>query len=778
MNENQIDELISEISINSLAKLEFSESSIYILNSQSQILIQKSLLIKSENTIDFIPQKILIGEGIIGISGKDLSSKIENLSIDQAKFFSEIAVPIVYSNKLLGVIYAKQLSKDYFDQKHISILSTIASICALKIDKIQSEFVKEQLSLELIEQLKVNQIGQLNSLFQVTIDAVVVIDENLKIINWNNIAEKTFGWSALEVIGKYLKETIVSDTISKKFDLLRYFESAEINTSNNLIEFTAINKENKEIEVSMGISKTSYQNNNIFIVYFRDITERKRAEESLKKSKESAEVASKSKTDFLANMSHEIRTPMNAIIGFSELLYSSIKDEKQKSQVNTIRIAAKNLLTIINDILDLSKIESGKMELQLEKNNLSKLVKEIEIILNPSANEKGLVIYTNTESIKNYNLLIDGLRLKQILINLVGNSVKFTSKGHIKITIEEINNYNNERIDLFISVEDTGIGIPENQLELIFEQFSQKKGQDVKSYGGTGLGLAISKKLVELMGGELIVASTLEIGSTFSFYLPNIEIVEIIDHSNVVEEVTFNDIKFKKAKILIADDLITNRDLIKDILNNSPLEFFETDNGKDAIEIATSVLPDLIFMDLRMPIMNGYEATKILKNNDTTKKIPIIAVTASAFMVLNKKNEVNIFDEYITKPIEINHFIEVLKKYLKEDDLEINSETLAPNLMSYLKMNKNEVNEVIDYLEKTFQPLISTALENQMIDEIEKIGNELIDFGNAKSINLIIDYGKKIITFVDNFEVEKLINILKLFPELIQNIKEKNEVNE
>lgn len=775
MNYNLIDELISEISINSLSKLNFSESSIYLFEHDTQTLIQKSLLLINENIIDFTPINFQISVGIIGETANELIPKIQNSILELNSQISKIAVPIVYSNKLLGVIYAKQLSKNYFDQKHISILSTIASICALKIDKIQSEISKEKLSLELLELVKINQLGQLNSLFQVTIDAVVVIDENLQIINWNNIAEQIFGWSALEVIGNNLNETILFNEYNNKDQLSIYFdeESKKEPNKNKLLELTVINKESKKIEVSMGISKTSYQNNNIFIAYFRDITERKRAEEFLKKSKESAEVASKSKTDFLANMSHEIRTPMNAIIGFSELLFNSIKDEKQKSQVNTIRLAAKNLLTIINDILDLSKIESGKMELQLEKTNLSKLVKEIEIILIQSAVDKGLVIHTKTESISNFLLLIDSLRLKQILINLVGNAIKFTSKGQVKVTIEEINNYNNEKIDLFISVEDTGIGIPLNQLDLIFEQFSQKKGQDVKSYGGTGLGLAISKKLVELMGGELIVASTLDVGSTFSFYLPNIEIVEIIDHLNVVDEVTFNDIKFKKAKILIADDLITNRDLIKDILSNSPFEFYETDNGQDAIEIATSLLPDLIILDLRMPIMNGFEATKILKNNDKTKQIPIIAVTASAFMVLNKNNEVNIFDDYITKPIDINHFIEVLKKYLKEENLEMSKEVLIQNVKTEQKLSKREVNEIIKYLEMNFQPSISIALENQVIDEIEKIGNEIIEYGSIKSINLIIEYGKKIITFVDNFEVEKLLNILNLFPELILNIKEK-----
>jgi signal transduction histidine kinase len=258
----------------------------------------------------------------------------------------------------------------------------------------------------------------------------------------------------------------------------------------------------------------------------REIKERKKIEEELKKAKEDAESASRSKSEFLANMSHEIRTPMNAIIGFTELLEEQVKEPHLRSYVKTIKSAGNTLLMLINDILDLSKVEAGKMQLQKVPTNLYELFHEIGAIFSVTMKKKGLQLEIDIDETMPKHLLLDATRIRQIIFNLIGNAVKFTEKGSIKLSLKtvSIDDYN-AKIDIIISVKDSGVGIPNDQLQKIFEAFEQKDGQDNKKYGGTGLGLAISKRLTEMMGGDISVVSQEGVGSEFIIKLYRIDIV-------------------------------------------------------------------------------------------------------------------------------------------------------------------------------------------------------------------------------------------------------------
>lgn len=786
METSPIDEILYELSEKSISKLGFDEFSIFLFDDNSSQLTQRTFWeAKSMQTYIDLSNPVIYPydiEGIVGQASRKLEAKFDNDSLVNAQSCSQLAIPISTNNKLHGLIQAIKYRTNYFEKKHIDILSTIASICALKVEKIKSEIIKEKLSNDLVEQLELNQESQINSLFQVTIDAVVVVDAFGKIMNLNNIAEKMFSWSSYEIVGKSILDTFIDEKYRDLYFASNSISSKElfINSNNadillkQLIELSAITKDNKSIEVTMGISQSKYKKQDIYIVYFRDITEKKKAEEELKKSKEYAEVASKSKSAFLANMSHEIRTPMNAIIGFSELLYHSIEDEKQKSQVNTIRVAAKNLLAIINDILDLSKIESGKMDLQFESINLYNLVKEIETIFKQSIEDKKLKYYLTFDLAHDTVLLIDSVRLRQVLMNLIGNAIKFTHKGFIELKIEKLNKIQEDSNfeNLKISVKDTGIGIPFEQQELIFEEFKQQEGQSHKNYGGTGLGLSISKRIVELMGGQLALRSHVGQGSTFSFELKNIKIVEHEKNEIIHEELKLGNLYFEKAKVLIVDDSEANRILLKDILANSAIDFLEADNGKLAIEIAKQYHPDLILMDLKMPVMNGFEATKILKQLEKTSHIPIIAISASAQMILNNSKEVEIFDEFIIKPIDVAKFIEIISKYLKFSKLNNTSKSDNFEYSRKIQINNSDLDEIILELENEFANLIKLSIKNQMLNEIEEIGKNLIKFGEAKSCNIVSEYGKTICLQADNFEVEKLMITLKSFPDLLLQLHE------
>ena len=384
------------------------------------------------------------------------------------------------------------------------------------------------------------------------------------------------------------------------------------------------------------------------VVSMHDITQRK---EAIRK----AEEANASKSIFLANMSHEIRTPMNAILGFADLLAKSDLGNVQREYVNTIYSSARSLLDLINDILDLSKIESGKLEFSRERVNLAQLLKELHDVFRLKLEEKDLCFKINCAP--DLTIISDETRLKQILLNIIGNAVKFTDIGGIKIEVHV-----SQDRELFIEVKDTGIGVQESQRERIFNTFEQQKDQEYGTYGGTGLGLSICKQLCLLMDGDIRVDSYEKEGSNFIISFKNIELIE-----NQVEPNTekTKDRVLKDMLILIVDDIMTNRLLIEAYLEGTNVQTLQASNGKEAVEMTIKYKPDLVLMDIKMPVMNGIEATKILKANPLTKDIPISALTAD---IVDKERE-NIlaegFDLCLTKPISQEELFEGIEYLFK-----------------------------------------------------------------------------------------------------------------
>lgn len=403
-----------------------------------------------------------------------------------------------------------------------------------------------------------------------------------------------------------------------------------------------------------------------------DITAFKQMEIKLLAAKEQAESANKAKSEFLANMSHEIRTPMNAILGFSEILEDEISDRKSLEYLKGIKIAGKNLLNLINDILDLSKIEAGKMELQFEKFNMNMILNELKQIFQIKAKEKGIDISVSYDENMPYVMLIDELRIKQVLFNLIGNAIKFTEKGYVKISAKLLKKSEKEKkIDMCITVLDSGIGIAEGQEKKIFESFTQQDGQSTRKYGGTGLGLAISQKLVKMMGGEIEVEKMTQGGSKFMVKLKNItyfEESEIEEEKLIDENIEYH---FEKSTILIAEDTTVNVEVVKGMLMKYDFTILVSENGADAVEKAKQYHPNLILMDIQMPVMNGYEATEILKRTEITKDIKIVALTASA-MVEHEEKIRKICDGYLKKPVKKIELLKELSKHLVVNTIEKN----------------------------------------------------------------------------------------------------------
>lgn len=383
-------------------------------------------------------------------------------------------------------------------------------------------------------------------------------------------------------------------------------------------------------------------------------------------AKDEAEYANQAKSEFLANMSHEIRTPMNAILGFTEILREREQDYEKSHLLNHIHVSGKSLLSLINDILDLSKIEAGKLELQYKPVSMRALGEELSVIFSHKINDKDLNLIVEVDEHIPALLSLDEYRLKQVLINLIGNAVKFTDRGFIKYSIsgQYCPDDSHNRFDLFLSVEDTGIGILENEIETIFNEFEQTKMQTSVTKGGTGLGLAISKHLVSMMKGSLYVESEVNKGSVFFIRLPGVTIVKEETVQLGAAELSVDvDVEFAPAKILIVDDILLNRELIAIFINSYNFNISYAKNGLEGVEKARNEKPDLIFLDMKMPVMDGYEASLKLKADPVTKQIPIIAVTASALKHDEEKIKLSC-DGYLRKPIDKRSLIKELVNFL------------------------------------------------------------------------------------------------------------------
>ena len=487
------------------------------------------------------------------------------------------------------------------------------------------------------------------------------------------------------------------------------------------------------------------------------------------KSNEIAKSAAKHKTEFLANMSHEIRTPMNSIIGFAEILDKEITNPVHKEYLSSIKKGGNALLAIINDILDLSKIEAGKLNIKKETINPSKMFLEIESIFHGKIISKNISFIVEIDKNIPKYIILDGIRTRQILFNLIGNAIKFTQTGYIKLKVENIYKDNiKNKVDLLFSIEDTGIGIDEKNLKSIFNAFEQQGDQDIAKYGGTGLGLAICTKLVHMMNGEIKVQSKKNVGSTFTVILKDIDISSIQEEI-VSQKLLSSNIIFKKSKILVVDDVEENRKLMEASLKDFDLELTMAENGKEAIDKLKNLNVDLILMDLRMPIMDGYEAAGIIKADDKLKQIPLIALTASVMGEALEKVSQYGFDGYLRKPVIIEELIEELSKYLEYHF--IDEHIAQNNHLKILDFEKLEV--VLDKLQNELNSEWINIKDGGDFSLIEKFANKLNDLSIEEDIYILNDYAQELIKNINAFDIEKVDYLMNTYLELIENLKVK-----
>lgn len=512
-----------------------------------------------------------------------------------------------------------------------------------------------------------------------------------------------------------------------------------------------------------------------------DITSQKQLEIELENQKIKAEEASKAKETFLANMSHEIRTPLNAIIGFLRELSKQELTELQKRYIENSAIASKHLLAIINNVLDISKIEAGEMAIENENFILENSINNVVTILKPKAEQKNLQFKVDYDGNIARVLKGDILRIEQILFNLVGNSLKFTQKGEISVRCSLL--FNDEQYQkITISISDTGIGMDKNYLDTIFKKFSQEDKNVTRKFGGTGLGMAITKELVELMHGKITVESTKDIGTTihlqFLFPKGDEEMVEHKEESSRYEVIA-------GAKILLVEDNDLNRMVAQNTLQYYNCKVTEAVNGLEAIETLNRENFDVILMDIQMPEMDGIEATKIIREK-LKLTTPIIALTANAFKSEIEKCYQAGINDYVTKPFEENILLEILAKQLEkmkekvfvstnEDPILYNLNALhnlsRGNKEFVLKMIQIFVTQVEEVVEK-----VSIAILNKDYDEVSRLVHKIKPSIEGVGVFSILDEVKLVEKLAKDNEEHALIqslfdNIKRVLEKVIQQLK-------
>ena len=404
--------------------------------------------------------------------------------------------------------------------------------------------------------------------------------------------------------------------------------------------------------------------------------ELEKSQEELRKALLDAEEANRAKTTFLSNMSHDIRTPMNAIIGYVQLAKEQIDDKEEVLDcLGTIKSSGDHLLSLINDVLDMSRIESGKVKVENAPCDLSEVIKEIELLTKANVDERKQTYETVIEELPNPYVMCDRLRLNQVLINCVGNAVKYTPEGgDIKVLLTQNDTGINDTKEYVFKIIDNGIGMSEEFLKHVFEPFERAKDSTASSIQGTGLGMAITQNLVQMMGGTITAESELGKGSTFIVTLPlsiiskeEYDVSKKPDQGDITIEEMLEALKGKH--FLVVDDNKINRTIVKRLLGERGMLVDECDSGAKAIEIASTMSEntyDMIFMDIKMPIMDGYEATDAIRglDNEKAKTIPIIAMTANAFEEDKKMAQSHGMNGHVTKPFKIDELLHFLYEVL------------------------------------------------------------------------------------------------------------------
>lgn len=599
---------------------------------------------------------ICIGDEIIGAINFGYGDPPRNI-----EKLSEIALKYKVDIEEL-----KKLSKRYETRPQFIIdlakerLIESAHLIALIVQRKRTEVQLEASNENLLKEI--NERRQIENRFKLVVEsapnAIILVGSNGKIQLINKQTENYFGYNRSELIGNRL-EMLVPNADGIGHEHLRsvYISHPEARNMGTGRDLFGLRKDGTKIPIEVGLNPIRINNETLILTSIIDITERKKAEEEIKNAKTEAERANLAKSEFLSRMSHELRTPLNSILGFTQLMNMGELNPTHKKGVDHIMKSGKHLLNLINEVLDLSRIEAGELSISIEPVELNGIILETLDVIHPLAVENNVKIEFANVGTQQLFVKADQQKLKQVLLNLINNAVKYNSKGGL-VTIEAAN-VKNEKIR--ISVTDTGEGIAEEELHKLFTPF-QRIGTEISIIEGTGLGLAVSKKLMEAMSGSIGVESEAGTGSTFWIELPQTN-GQLENH---LIEVDFEVLPINKTNIsgilLYIEDNVSNQELVKQIINTHRPEIKLITNlyGRDTLKLALDYKPNLILLDLDLPDIHGSKVLELLQKNPQTKDMPVIILSADAMGKQIEKLKNAGAKAYLTKPIDVMEFLKVI----------------------------------------------------------------------------------------------------------------------
>jgi len=580
------------------------------------------------------------------------------------------------------------------------------------------------------------------TIFENSAVAIMMADEAGQLISWNRLTEELLGMRSSDLHLRPVEslypevqwQKLRSEHIRQK-GMQHHLETQMIRKNGEIID----------VDISLTVLRNPRGDVTGSIAVVQDITEKKRAETALRERQERlnsataqakemalrAEAANAAKSQFLANMTHEIRTPMNAIIGFSDILADDDLTPEQAGYVELIRNSGRHLLGLINDVLDLSKVEAGRLGIELQRCSLVSVLDSVEAMMRTVAEEKKVHFKVIKSPEVPDDLYTDPSRLRQCLVNLISNAIKFTHDGHVhvRVLVEGPGNDPHLRFD----VEDTGVGIPAEKQALVFEAFRQADGSTTRKYGGTGLGLTITRELAELLGGTISLQSQPGQGSVFSLTLPVGYC--LLDNasrrnshsgsSDAENRPQARDVQLR-GRVLVAEDVETNQVLIKILLKRLGLEVTIVENGQDVVKEGAANPYDVILMDVQMPRMNGHEATQELRRLGI--EVPIVALTANVMSEDRKNCLAAGFDGYLTKPIDQNELAETLARHLSSQLEDAERKPIQRKEVSSALPLAHPVTEpagdAAEFPVIAWHKLISRIGDEELIKELMPIGIE------------------------------------------------------
>ncbi|OBS99202.1 two-component system sensor histidine kinase/response regulator [Vibrio tasmaniensis] len=577
--------------------------------------------------------------------------------------------PLLYSivNKAIESISAEEHQKisakwaapkaiERVDYELVYTISGFALVIVLLIVFWNRKLAKQiSIANDATEALKKAQDQLYNMLNSSPIAAAVVFEEQVRYAN--DTAKRLFGVEDKELSS--IDVAAIHDSLSARDELHR-----ELKLNGKVVNKELVLRRSDGTRFVALVSYYLFELDGEIATLFWafDISEMKRLNEQLEEEKQRADLASQAKSEFLANMSHEIRTPMNAIIGLSYLAIGEIANPVAKNYVEKVHRSGHSLLSIINDILDFSKIEAGQLFIDSIPFNSLATFKDVIDLMESKAAEKQLNLSMSVDPELDTPLRGDPLRLFQVILNLVGNAIKFTETGSVSLTVALVES-DDDSLTMKVMVADTGIGVSDENLHKLFEAFSQADSTTTRRFGGTGLGLNISQKLVRAMGGQISVESVFGQGSEFSFVLtlPRSSIEELAEFKAQELQLDYQ-IEFKGQRVLLVEDNELNQDLALAFFTRSNLNADLAENGKEALELAQSNEYEMIFMDLQMPIMDGFEATRLIR--EFNKDVPIIAMSANVFADAKQRAREAGVTDFLDKPIIIDKATSLITKYI------------------------------------------------------------------------------------------------------------------